>query len=176
MSSGVMRDFMVVVCRNFCRALTVLSMALIAILALPITYEALMRMAGHPTLWVFQISLYFFIAAGFLANPAAMKSGAHFRVTILLTLFPRLKRYLNIFAMLMTLFFSIILIGTGLYFVYYSWSNDIVSASLFEVPMWIPQLSLPLGGLGLFMQTLVMLITGEAPSEEEQAAADVIGD
>lgn len=171
-----MRDSLVALCRNFSWALTTLSMTMTALLALPITYEALMRMAGHPTLWVFQITLYVFIAAGFLANPAAMKSGAHFRVTILMTLFPRLRRPLNMFALFMTLFFSLVLISTGVYFVHYSWSNDIVSAALFEVPMWIPQLALPLGGLGLFLQTLALLITGKAPGEEEQAAADVIGD
>lgn len=156
--------------------MTAVSVVLVALLALPIAYDALMRMAGHPTIWAFQITLYAFIAAGFLANPAAMKSGAHFRITILHQLFPRLRRALNIFAMLMTLFFSLVLIGAGAYFAHYSWSNDIVSAALFEVPMWVPQLALPLGGLGLFLQTLALMLAGEAPGEEEDAAADLVGE
>jgi C4-dicarboxylate transporter DctQ subunit len=159
-----------------CRAMTAVSVTLVALLALPITYDAVMRMTGHPTIWVFQITLYAFMAAGFLANPAAMKSGAHFRVTILHKLFPHLRRALDVFALLMTLLFSVILIGAGAYFVRYSWINNIFSDSLFEVPLWIPQLALPLGGLGLFLQTLAMLISGEAPGEEEEAAADVVGD
>lgn len=171
-----MKDAIISGCLAICRAMTAVSVVLVALLALPITYDALMRMAGHPTVWAFQITLYIFIAAGFLANPAALKSGAHFRITVLHHLFPQLSRALNIFAMLMTLFFSVVLIGTGAYFVHYSWTNDIVSAALFEVPMWIPQLALPLGGLGLFLQTLVLLLSGEAPGEEEDAAADAVGE
>lgn len=160
-------------CYSLCRVMTGVSLALILLLALPITYDAIMRAFGHPTIWVFEVTVYALIAAGFLANPVAMRSGAHFRVTILQTLFPRWRRALNVFALLMTLLFALILIGAGVYFVWYSWSNAILSATLLEVPLWIPQLALPIGGLGLFLQTLALLLSGREPGEDE---TDIIGD
>ena len=154
-------------CEWFCRAMTMVSMTVVVLLALPITYEATARAFGNPTIWVFEITMYALIVAGFLANPVAMRSGAHFRVTILFKLYPGLSPYLNVFSLLMTLLFSVMLIGAGSYFVWYSYTNDILSASLLEVPLWIPQLALPLGGLGLFVQTLALLITGKEPGEGE---------
>lgn len=156
-------------CEQFCRVMTMVSMAVMVLLALPITYEATARAVGQPTIWVFEITLYALIVAGFLANPASMRSGAHFRVTILFNLFPHLRPYLNIFSLLMTLVFSLMLIGAGVYLVWYSYSNAILSATLLEVPLWIPQLAIPLGGLGLFFQTLALLIAGKEPGEGHPA-------
>ncbi len=157
-------------CRWVCGAMGVVAMTIVALLALPITYDATMRTFGFPTIWVFEVSLYALIAAGFLANPLSLKTGAHFRVTILYRLIPGISKVLNIFAMLMTLTFAILIVWAGSYFVHYTWSNSIRSDSLFAVPLWIPILAIPIGGLGLFLQTLIMLLTGEEPGEE----ADVV--
>ncbi len=159
-------------CTPVCRAMTAVSTATVLLLALPIAYDATMRYFGRPTIWVFETSMYGLIVAGFLANAAAMRSGAHFRVTVLMKAFPRWRRALNLFSLAMTLLFALLLTAAGCYFVWYSWSNDIVSATLLEVPLWLPQLALPLGGLGLFLQTLLMLLTGEEPSEEAVLAGD----
>jgi C4-dicarboxylate transporter DctQ subunit len=168
-----MSSFRVSFCVSLCRAMTTISMVIIALMALPITYDATMRAFGHPTIWVFEVTLYALIAAGFLANPLSMKSGAHFRVTILSQLFPSLRRALNIFSLCATMLFALLLIGAGVYFVWYSWTNNILSATLLEVPLWIPQLALPLGGVGLFFQALVLLIQGEEPGQDE---AEAVGD
>ena len=64
---------------------------------------------------------------------------------------------------MLTLAFGFLIIATGSYFVWYSASNAILSATLLEVPLWIPQLAVPLGGIGLVLQTIVQMATGEAP-------------
>lgn len=153
-------------CTAFGRAMTVISVAVVLLLALPIAYDVTMRFFGRPTLWVFEISMYALITAGFLANAVALRSGAHFRVTVLMKLFPRWRRALNLFSLSVTLIFALILTAAGCYYVWYSWTNAIVSATLLEVPLWIPELALPLGGLALFLETLVMLVTGAEPSED----------
>jgi C4-dicarboxylate transporter, DctQ subunit len=162
-----MRNGLACGCRWLCNAMTSVSVVLLMLLALPITYDATARAFGHPTIWVFEVTMYALIATGFLANPVATRSGAHFRVTLLHKLFPRWRRALNVFSHLMTLLFAAILVGAGIYFVWYSWSNGIRSATLLGVPLWIPQLALPVGGVGLFLQTLAFLLTGEEPSEED---------
>lgn len=152
-----------------CRVMTVASVVLVIILAFPITYNATVREFHRPTIWVFEVVGYLLIAAGFLGNPVAMKSGAHFRVTLLQQWFPGLRRILNIFSLLMTLLFALLLVGTGIYFVWYSWSNHILSGTILDVPLWIPELGIPLGGIGLFLQTLVLLMTGREPGADERS-------
>lgn len=155
------------VLQPLCRLMSIVSIILLGLLAFPIAYDATMRAFGKPTIWVFETTLYLFIAGGFLANTLAMSSGAHFRVMILAQAFPSLKPALDWLALILTLLFSILLIGTGSYFVWYSWSNDILSASLLEVPLWIPQLAIPIGGVGLFLQTLIHICEGKMPEGKE---------
>ena len=142
------------------KAMTAVSMVLMLVLCLPITYEAVARSFGYPTIWVFETTLYAFIFLGFLGNALAIQAGAHFRVTLLPDLFPRFARAFDLVAIFATLGFALLIIAAGLYFAHYSWTNDILSATLLEVPLWIPQLAIPLGGLGLFLQTLVVLLRG----------------
>jgi len=152
---------MVYLARLFGKITTALSIFLMILLCVPITYEAVARAFGAPTIWVFETTLYGFIFLGFLGNALAVKSGAHFRVTLMTERFPSTKPYFDLFAHIMTLLFAILIITAGGYFVWYSYSSHILSATLLEIPLWIPQLAIPLGGLGLFLQTLVMVITGE---------------
>jgi len=147
------------------RAMTVVSIILMIVLCIPIAYEAIARYFGAPTIWVFETTLYALIFLGFLGNALAVGSGAHFRVTLLLELYPAARPLLDWISRVATLVFALLIMGSGGYFVWYSFTSDIRSATLLEVPLWIPQLAIPLGGLGLFLQTLVMLITGEEARE-----------
>jgi TRAP-type C4-dicarboxylate transport system permease small subunit len=153
------------------RAMTAVSIALMVLLCIPITYEAIARAFGAPTIWVFETTLYAFVFLGFLGNALAVQSGAHFRVTLLIDVFPQSGRIFDAIAHLSTLAFAMLIMATGSYFVWYSWSNGILSATLLEVPLWLPQLAIPLGGLGLFLQTLVTMADGAGESAEQ-----VIGD
>jgi C4-dicarboxylate transporter, DctQ subunit len=145
------------------RGMTFVSIALMIVLCIPVTYEAIVRALGLPTIWVFETTLYALIFMGFLGNALAVRSGAHFRVTLLMELMPNYRWVFNLIAHLTTLAFALLIIAGGLYFVWYSWSNMILSATMLEVPIWIPQLAIPLGGMGLFLQTLVLLVTGQEP-------------
>lgn len=153
------------------RAMTAASIALMVLLCVPIAYEAVARAFGAPTIWVFETTLYAFVFLGFLGNALAVQTGTHFRVTLLIDVFPQSKRVLDAVSQIATLGFAVLIIAAGSYFVWYSWSNAILSATLLEVPLWLPQLAIPLGGLGLFLQTLVMMV-----SSEEPGTGHVIGD
>ncbi|WP_420393157.1 TRAP transporter small permease [Acuticoccus sp.] len=137
------------------RAMTVVSIALMLMLCLPIAYEAVARAFGFPTIWVFETTLYAFIFLGFLGNALAVRAGSHFRVTLLATAFPALKPALDWIAVGATVVFALLIIASGVYFAAYSFEGDILSSTLLEVPLWIPQLAIPLGGLGLLLETLV---------------------
>ena len=152
--------------QGFGKVMTIVSTTLMLILCLPITYEAVMRSFNAPTIWVFETTLYAFIFLGFLGNSLAVKSGAHFRVTILAEAIPALRPFLDRLAQWATLLFALMVIASGIYFMGYSISNGIVSATLLEIPLWIPQAAIPLGGLGLLLQTCVQMATGESGSDE----------
>ncbi len=153
--------------RRIGSAMTFVAVSLIIVLCLPITYEAVARSFDRPTIWVFETTLYAFIFLGFLGNALAVRSGAHFRVTLLIELFPSKRRFFDRLAQVVTVLFALLIIASGIYFMWYSITNDIVSATLLEVPLWIPQLSIPLGGLGLLLQTLVQMTEGDAATHPE---------
>ena len=146
------------------QALGLAAIAVIALLAFPIFYDALARKVGVPTVWVFEVSQYALIAGMFLANAYALRHGNHFRVELLLTLLPRHGRRLDDQALGVTLVFgAIVAIGGGI-LVHYSYTNGIRSASLLNTPLYLPQSTIPLGGLALVLQAAAMLIRRESPS------------
>lgn len=151
---------MLYVARAIGRAMTFASIALMILICLPVAYEAVVRAFGAPTIWVFETTLYLFIFLGFLGNALAVDSGAHFRVMLLPDLFPGTRWFFDLVAQISTLLFALFLIGSGSYFAWNSYSSDILSGSMLETPLWIPQLALPLGGLGLFLQTIVVMADG----------------
>lgn len=154
---------MVPFARMIGQAMTFVSIALMIFLSLPIAFEAISRFFGAPTIWVFETTLYAFVFLGFLGNALAVRTGAHFRVTLLRDLLPRHAHFFDRIAEGATMLFALLIIGAGLYFVHSMFVGGVVSDSLLEVPLWVPALAIPLGGLGLFLQTLVQTITGEVP-------------
>ena len=144
-------------------AMNRVAVGIVALLAFPICYDVAARALGHPTIWVFEVTLYALGASAFLANAAALRHGAHFRITILVKLFPRWRRYLDQFALLVTLAFGMVLTVSGALFAWQSFVDGVRSATLLSIPLFIPQSELALGGLALVTQSLAMLLANEHP-------------
>lgn len=155
------------------RALAWIGVAIVGILAFPIAYDAIARSMGHPTIWVFEVSLYGLIAAGFLTNALALSTGSHFRITLLGHLWPRARPLLDFVSLLVTLIFALVLIYASGRFVQYNWEFGIRSNSLLSVPQFLPQLALPIGGLALAMQTVAQMLRGRMPEQELEEGVDV---
>lgn len=144
------------------------AIVVIAMLTFPIFYDALARKAGAPTTWVFEVSQYALITGVFLANAYALKHGNHFRVQILPSMFPQWRRAFDDLSLVVTLVFGGIVVWGGGIMVRYSFENAIRSGTLFDIPLWIPQAVVPLGGFALVMQAAAMLILRESPSESTE--------
>ena len=145
--------------------------AIVGLLPFPIAYDAFARFMGHPTLWVFEVSLYALVAAAFLTNGMTLADGAHFRITALGHLWPRARKGLDMAALLVTFAMALILIYASARFVQYSWNFNIRSNTLLSVPQYLPELALPIGGLALAIQTLAQLLRGAMPGEPDQTTA-----
>ncbi len=152
------------------QALGVIAVAVIALLSFPIFYDALARKVGVPTTWVFEVSQYALICGAFLANAYALRHGNHFRVQILLTLFPRRRQFLDDLSLAGTLLFAVVIAVCGAMTAFDSWSYGVRSASIFNVPLYLPQAVVPLGGLALALQAAAMLILRQSPSEASEFA------
>jgi C4-dicarboxylate transporter DctQ subunit len=147
-----------------------IGIALVGLLPFPIAYDAVARSFGHPTLWVFETTLYVLVAAAFLANGITLAGGAHFRITMLGQMWPRCRKVIDIVVLLVILAFALTLIFATAQFVAYSWANDIRSNTLLSVPQYLPELALPVGGLALTIQTLAQLLRGAMPGEPDERA------
>jgi C4-dicarboxylate transporter DctQ subunit len=147
-----------------------IGIALVGLLPFPIAYDAVARSFGHPTLWVFETTLYVLVAAAFLANGITLAGGAHFRITMLGHMWPRCRKVIDIVVLLVILAFALTLIFATAQFVAYSWANDIRSNTLLSVPQYLPELALPVGGLALTIQTLAQLLRGAMPGEPDERA------
>jgi C4-dicarboxylate transporter, DctQ subunit len=152
------------------RAMAWVGIAIVGLLPFPIAYDAAARFLGHPTLWVFEVSLYALVAAAFLANGMTLADGAHFRITVLEHVWPRAKKYIDVAVLLITLAFALTLIVASARFVQYSWNFDIRSNTLLSVPQYLPELALPIGGFALALQTAAQLLRAAMPAEPEARA------
>jgi TRAP-type C4-dicarboxylate transport system permease small subunit len=144
-------------------AMNRVAVGIVALLAFPICYDVVARALGHPTIWVFEVTLYALGASAFLANAAALRHAAHFRITVLLKLFPRWRGFFDRFALLVTLAFGLVLTVSGALFAWQSFVDGVRSATLLSIPLFIPQSEIALGGLALVTQSLAMLLANESP-------------
>ncbi len=119
-----------------------------------ITYEAFMRYAFNaPTTWVKEISIYLCIAIGFLAAAYTLMKDGHFSITVVVDkLKPKNRRILKTFTILLGILYSAVFVYKGIDMVIFSYQIEDVSSGLLEVPIWVPQLLLPIGAFLLLLQ------------------------
>jgi len=132
--------------------------AVIAILPFPILYEIVLDKLQRPPDWVFEISGYAMIALALAASGYGLRTGHHFRVTLLLDSFSNLAPFLERFSGLLQLAFGIVLTIAGWDQAYASLVQDLRSATLLGVPQFWPQLALPIGGIVIALQGLATLL------------------
>jgi TRAP-type C4-dicarboxylate transport system permease small subunit len=85
-------------------------------------------------------------ASAFLALPYALHHGDHIRVTLILQRLPQgVQRGVELIATLTGLGLSAWAGWHACVFVFESWQYHEVAQGLLRVPLWIPQLAMPLG-------------------------------
>jgi len=147
------------------RGFTLVSAAIIAILPIPVAYDAVSRSLRHPSTWVFDVSLYLMIAAAFLGNAYALRSGSHFRMMMVVDAAgPRVRHWADRLTFLVTFLFAIAMTWLSARYVAENYQAGFTSGTLFDAPLWIPQLAIPLGGLSLAVEALRRLILDEYPT------------
>jgi C4-dicarboxylate transporter DctM subunit len=133
---------------------------LIVLNGLFVAYEVLMRyLFNSPTVWVMEISIYVTLASTFLSLAYALRQKAHVKVDFVTNyLSGRTLILLEIFTSLLAILFCLILGWEGAKMAMTSYQNWEVSPSVLRVPVFIPQLFIPLGTILLTLEFIRLLI------------------
>jgi len=123
---------------------------------------------GGSTYWQTELVSYLLIAATFIGGPYVLLTRGHVNVDLLPMYLGRKGRMaLALFASVLSLAFCVVAAWTGYDLWREAWDKRWLSETLWEVRMWIPYLTLPVGFGILSLQyvaDILSLVTGrEAP-------------
>lgn|GEM_PF-45425 len=132
----------------------VIAGVLLFVPALSISYEVVMRgLFNAPTEWAVEGSVYCVLVAGFLGMPITYEAGKHINVDIIVSrLSPKARYKLEIVSALVGLLFCAVVFSESWDMAMESLDINRISPSTLRVPLWIPQLSIPIGFFLLVLQ------------------------
>ena len=126
--------------------------------AVIITFEVVMRFVfSKPTMWATELSSLLTIIASFLLFAYTLQEKGHTRVDFITAMLSRKSVYfLELFTTLLGLVYCGILVWYGTKMIQSSLVMEEVSQTL-QIPLWIPQMFVPIGGGLMFLQLLKFL-------------------
>ena len=151
--------------------LTVVSMLVIATLAVIVAYQVLMRYVfERPTSWVFEIAKYALVFIIFLPLGYAQQLGQHVRVDAITTRLPKkMQTRVEIVALGLSMFFIVLLLWSALDYALLAlergWSSDTWGLGIPTFPILI---MIPIGLFFLLLNQFVTLIRHVADLFPEQ--------
>ena len=111
------------------------------------------------SVWQTEFVTYLLIAATFVGSPYVLMTRGHVFVELIpMSLGPRPRYYLALFAYSVAVLFCILVAWVGWELFYEAWDNQWYSDTVWEVRLWIPYLAMPIGFGILSLQYLVDII------------------
>lgn len=125
-------------------------------------YEVISRsFFNSPTVWATELSVYAVIGSCFLGSAFAVRTYSHITVDLLINnVNNRMKTLLAYISNGLGLLFSVIFTLYGFLHVMKTYSLQVTSSSLLRVPMYLPELVLPVGGALLCIAFIMQIIDG----------------
>jgi C4-dicarboxylate transporter DctQ subunit len=132
----------------------------VVLMMLVVAYSVVNRyILNTPITWTDELSGYLVVALVMLGAADALRRGDHISVDLITSrLTRRGKRLVEIWGYIVVLVFSSVLLVSSEQTIDYSINFEIVSEGYLEVPMWIPQSFLILGGSLVFLVAFAKLI------------------
>lgn len=155
-----------------------LTTLVIWLLAVTVTYDVVLRSLGIPTLWAAEVSIYLMIAMAFLGAGATQGVDGHFRVTFIRDLCPSKVRFaLDVVSLMLAIAFALVFTVGAWRVTSFSWMLGFRTSTLLEIPMWILQGLMVIGGVLLTLASirdlLSVLVRGSA-FRDQKSGAEVI--
>ncbi|MDH5392923.1 MAG: TRAP transporter small permease [Gammaproteobacteria bacterium] len=117
------------------------------------------------SIWQTEFVTYLLVSATFIGSPYVLLTRGHVNVDLIpLYMQHQWRVRLALFASTLSLAFCMLVMVMGFEFWYEAWQAGWVSDSIWEVRLWIPYLSLPVGFMILSLQyvaDILSLIRGE---------------
>lgn len=134
----------------------------IVIMTILTFYEVISRsFFGKPTTFAMELSIYAIIGSCFLGASYAVRTQSHITVDLLTNVVNNSwKRIFSYLSNALGLIFSILFTVYGFIHVTKTYSLGTTSTSLLRIPMYIPELLLPIGGILLIMAFILQIIDG----------------
>jgi len=143
--------------------------ALIVIMMLLVGYSVVTRyFFNNPQPWVDELTGYLMVGAALLGAAETLRRREHISVDLAAgRLGPVGKRVLEIFGLLAVLLLSLLMVISGVDMVVFSYSMDLYSIGYLELPIWIPQLVVPVSFslLGLVAAIQLARMFSNAPGK-----------
>ncbi len=160
---------------HFFRCLLALASVAMVAAFVTVSLSVLSRLFGWDMPGLDAYAGYAIAAALFLALPSTLVRGEHIRVTLVLDrLSPRGQRVLEWWCLLAGLGLSLYIAWYTLHLAWISHATHDVSPSADATPLWMPQIAMVLGCVGLalaFVQALVWRLQGRELIAASAAAA-----
>lgn len=144
------------------RVTTVVSAAIVGLLGFPVAYDAITRSLRMPTIWVFDVSLYLLIAAGFVGSAYALSTGSHFRMVVFVDMGgKRMRKWADRISYATVFGFALMTLWLTARYTLDNYNAGFTSGTMFNAPLWIPQATMPIGAAALALEALRALILDE---------------
>jgi len=131
---------------GYCRLLTWLMVATVAILVVPVSLQIIARYTQliPSYIWTEELSRFLFIWMIMLGAMIGVREGSHFVVDVLPDLPPRPNALLQIVTNLLVLVFALVFVWWGIEFVRFGWDQ---TSELAELPMAYIFIAWPVAGV-----------------------------
>lgn len=151
------------------RASGVVAGICILVTAIIVAYEVILRFVFNaPTEWVNETSVYLVMVSAFLGFAPALAAGKHISVDLILSnLSPKATSVIKIIVSLLGLLFSLVFLYTSAEMVFNSYRLNMLSVSTLRIPLYLPQLALPVGFALLALQFVANLLTPDSAAAEK---------
>jgi len=145
---------------GLCRAGAFLSALFMGLIVLLIVVEIFLRsLFNASTLITAEYSGYFLVSVVALGLGYTMQHRAHIRITLIWDrLSSAMKRRIDILMGTISSAICLFAIYYSILMVYETYSLGMRADSIVETPLWIPQLSVPVGIFLLFLQLIALIL------------------
>jgi TRAP-type C4-dicarboxylate transport system permease small subunit len=133
----------------------ILAAALLLVMVAVMALSIVMRQFGGLLMGSEDIATFSMVGLAFLGLPSVYRAGLHIRVETVLSRLPKpAQKWLNIGSVVVAILVCLVLIYFSASLLADSWRFGDTSYGLLAIPLWIPQLPIPLG-LGLLVLALL---------------------
>ena len=137
------------------------SLALLAffILTCSVIYEVAARsILNKPTIWSLEIVTYMISCVAFLGSAYVLRINKHLEVNLFTNILPeKIKFIFNLFSNFVGFIFCFIAFYFGCKLINLSYILGVVSVSELRTPLWVPQLTVPIGFFALTFEFLIRI-------------------